>query len=143
MTMADVLYRGSCMCGSVRFEIEAPLGPFGFCHCNTCRKASGTAFTANSSVPRDKVRFLNGEGTIRRYESSPGTFRCFCSNCGSPVYKESPSKPGVIRIRLGLLDTPVGDKPRAHTFWSEKADWYELKGDMPAYDTWITEPKAK
>ncbi|MEW6089300.1 GFA family protein [Parvibaculum sp.] len=141
--MADVLYRGSCMCGSVRFEIEAPLGPFGFCHCNTCRKASGTAFTANSSVPRDKVRFLNGEGTIRRYESSPGTFRCFCSNCGSPVYKESPSKPGVIRIRLGLLDTPVGDKPRAHTFWSEKADWYELKGDMPAYDTWITEPKAK
>lgn len=141
--MADVLYRGSCMCGSIRFEIEAPLGPFGFCHCNTCRKASGTAFTANSSVPRDKVRFLNGEGTIRRYESSPGTFRCFCSNCGSPVYKESPSKPGVIRIRLGLLDTPVGDKPRAHTFWSEKADWYELKGDMPAYDTWITEPKAK
>ncbi|MFN3935679.1 MAG: GFA family protein [Parvibaculum sp.] len=141
--MADVLYRGSCMCGSVRFEIEAPLGPFGFCHCNTCRKASGTAFTANSSVPRDKVRFLNGEGTIRRYESSPGTFRCFCSNCGSPVYKESPSKPGVIRIRLGLLDTPVGDKPRAHTFWSEKADWYELKGDMPAYDTWITEPKVK
>ena len=141
--MADVLYRGSCMCGSIRFEIEAPLGPFGFCHCNTCRKASGTAFTANSSVPRDKVRFLNGEGTIRRYESSPGTFRCFCSNCGSPVYKESPSKPGVIRIRLGLLDTPVGDKPRAHPFWSEKADWYELKGDMPAYDTWITEPKAK
>jgi hypothetical protein len=131
------------MCGSIRFEIEAPLGPFGFCHCNTCRKASGTAFTANSSVPRDKVRFLNGEGTIRRYESSPGTFRCFCSNCGSPVYKESPSKPGVIRIRLGLLDTPVGDKPRSHTFWSEKADWYELKGDMPAYDTWITEPKAK
>lgn len=134
--MSEALHRGSCMCGTIRFEIEAPLGPFGFCHCNTCRKASGTAFTANVSVPRDKLRFLSGEETIRRYESSPGKFRCFCPNCGSPIYKEAAELPGMVRIRLGILDTPVGDKPRAHAFWSERADWYDIQGDMPVFDTW-------
>jgi hypothetical protein len=141
--MSEAIHRGSCLCGTIRFEIEAPLGPFGFCHCNTCRKASGTAFTANVSVPRDKLRFLSGEETIRRYESSPGKFRCFCPNCGSPIYKEMADQPGMIRIRLGILDTPVGDKPRAHAFWSERADWYDLKGDMPVFDGWAPVLKGK
>ena len=141
--MSEAVHRGSYMYGSIRFEIEAPLGPFGFYHYTTYHKTSNTAFTTNASVPRDRVRFLNGEETIRRYESSPGTFRCFCPNCGSPIFKESTGKPGVIRIRLGSLDTPVGDKPRAHAFWSERADWYDLKGDMPVFDTWPDLLKGK
>ena len=141
--MGEVTHRGSCTCGAVRFEIEGTLGPFGFCHCRTCRKASGTAFTANASVKRENVRFLNGEDTIRRYESSPGVFRCFCGTCGSPIYKESAEAPGTIRIRLGTLDTDVGAKPLAHAFWDEKADWYDLKGDMPVYETWAPELTSK
>ncbi len=62
--MSEVTHRGSCNCGAVRFEIEGKLGPFGFCHCRTCRKASGTAFTANASVKREQVRFLGGEDAI-------------------------------------------------------------------------------
>ena len=134
--MSEVTHRGSCNCGAVRFEIEGKLGPFGFCHCRTCRKASGTAFTANASVKREQVRFLGGEDAIRRYESSPGVFRCFCGTCGSPIYKDQPALPGTIRIRLGTLDTDVGAKPLAHAFWGEKADWYDLKGEMPVYETW-------
>jgi hypothetical protein len=134
--MTGTVHRGSCNCGAVRLEIEGPLGAFGFCHCNTCRKASGTAFTANASVKRAHVRFAGGEAAIARYESSPGTFRCFCSHCGSPVYKEKADKPGIIRIRLGILDTPVGAKPKAHAFWGERADWYDDPGIMPTYEEW-------
>jgi hypothetical protein len=141
--MSGVTHRGSCNCGAVRFEIEGELGPFGFCHCRTCRKASGTAFTANASVKREQVRFLGGEDAIRRYESSPGVFRCFCGTCGSPIYKEQPDLPGTIRIRLGTLDTDVGAKPLAHAFWGEKADWYDLKGEMPVYETWAAELSSK
>lgn len=134
--MSEVRHRGSCNCGKVRFEIEGELGKFGFCHCTTCRKASGTAFTANASVKRERVRFLTGEEAISRYESSPGVFRCFCSSCGSPIYKEKAEMPDKIRIRLGILDTLVGAKPLVHAFWGEKADWYDLKGDMPVYEDW-------
>ena len=142
MTSGDV-HRGSCLCGNIRFEIEGKLGPFGFCHCITCRKASGTAFTANSSVQRADVRFLSGEETIRRFSSSPGKYRCFCPNCGSPVYKEADDTPGVIRIRLGILDTDVGAKPLAHAFWGEKADWYDDPGGMPVHEAWAPVLKGK
>lgn len=32
---------GSCLCGSVRFEIKPPSTGFRYCHCNRCQKASG------------------------------------------------------------------------------------------------------
>ena len=51
--------------------------------------------------------------------------------------------PGVIRIRLGILDTDVGAKPQAHAFWGEKADWYDNPGDMPVYETWAPVLKGK
>ena len=37
---------GSCLCGGVRFEVDRVVGPFELCHCNRCRKVSGSAFTA-------------------------------------------------------------------------------------------------
>ena len=37
---------GRCLCGGVRFEIVQAVGPFELCHCNRCRKVSGSAFAA-------------------------------------------------------------------------------------------------
>ena len=34
---------GSCLCGGVRFEIEKAVGPVEICHCNRCRKTTGSA----------------------------------------------------------------------------------------------------
>ena len=39
---------GSCACGAVAFEADAPPAPIAFCNCRTCRKVSGTAFGADS-----------------------------------------------------------------------------------------------
>jgi hypothetical protein len=36
---------GSCLCGAVRYEATGPAGPMVHCHCRTCRKAHGTAFS--------------------------------------------------------------------------------------------------
>ena len=38
------MIRGSCLCGSVKFEIERAAGPFELCHCARCRKVSGSAY---------------------------------------------------------------------------------------------------
>jgi hypothetical protein len=47
--------RGSGLCGGVRFEIAKAVGPFELCHCNRCRKASGSAFTAFLGVEAARV----------------------------------------------------------------------------------------
>jgi hypothetical protein len=41
------MHRGSCLCGRGRYALSADLGELGYCHCTSCRKASGSAHAAN------------------------------------------------------------------------------------------------
>jgi hypothetical protein len=57
---------GSCLCGGVAYEVDAAIGPIAHCHCATCRKAHGSAFSSVSSVPRDKFRWTKGANLTDR-----------------------------------------------------------------------------
>jgi hypothetical protein len=130
------MYEGSCLCQSVRYRIDGELGDFGYCHCKSCRKASGSAHGANAPVDRARFQLLSGESALREYESSPGKRRVFCGTCGSPIYAYVTSTPDVLRVRLGSLDTPFAKQPRAHTFVSDKAPWEPIEGDLPQFPEW-------
>jgi hypothetical protein len=132
MTMFD----GSCLCGQVRYRLSAEPGAFGYCHCASCRKASGSAHAANAPVDRSSFHLLQGQSLVREFQSSPGKFRAFCSNCGSPLYAYLTAVPDVIRIRLGTLDTPFTKQPQAHTWVSEKAPWDPITANVPQFQTW-------
>ena len=124
---------GSCLCGAIRYAIEGRIGPVVNCHCSQCRKASGAAFASNASVRRDAFRFLAGRSSVREYESSPGKFRAFCGQCGSPVYSRRDSEPELRRIRLGTLDSDPERRPLAHVWTGSKAPWYEIRDGLPQY----------
>ncbi len=51
---------GSCLCGRVAYEANAEMGPIGHCHCESCRKAHGSAFSSIVSVPRSSFRWTRG-----------------------------------------------------------------------------------
>jgi hypothetical protein len=131
-------YAGSCLCKAVAYEISGELGDFGYCHCTSCRKASGTAYGANVPVERARIRFTNGTAALSEYESSPGKFRAFCSRCGSPIYAWLAAKPDVLRVRLGSLDTPFAKRAKAHTFVSDKAEWDVIDDDIPQFEKWAS-----
>jgi hypothetical protein len=123
---------GSCLCGSVVYEVDAPAGPIVHCHCQTCRKAHGSAFSSVTNVPRERFRFVKGEELLRAFESSPGKLRKFCTLCGSHIVAERVNQPTVL-LRLGCLDTPIDDKPRAHIWRSDAASWYDPKLELPEF----------
>jgi hypothetical protein len=133
-------YAGSCLCQGVRYEIDGDLGEFGYCHCTSCRKASGSAHGANAGVERARFRVLSGDALLCEYESSHGKYRVFCSRCGSPIYAYLSSSRDVIRIRLGSLDTPFTREPRAHTWVSDKAPWEPIEDGIPQFPEWA--PKS-
>jgi hypothetical protein len=130
------VYEGSCLCGSITYRVDGELSDFGYCHCRSCRKASGSAYGANAGVDRADVTLSDAGGYLREYESSPGTVRTFCSSCGSPIYAYLTTTPDVIRIRLGTLDTAFEKRARAHTFVSDKASWDVIEGELPRFDEW-------
>jgi hypothetical protein len=126
---------GSCLCGSIQFEIDGKLGPAGYCHCGQCRKANGSAFAANAPVRRKDFTLSRGAHLIREFESSPGKLRAFCSSCGSPIYGRLQAEPERLNIRLGTLDQDPGRRPLAHVWVSSRAPWYTITDDLPQFAT--------
>jgi hypothetical protein len=130
--------RGSCLCGSVRFEITGPLSHLLNCHCSKCRKQHGAAFRSRARVRLEDFRWLQGEELVSYYESSPG-FHCgFCSRCGSPIVNRPGSNYAMAAIRgtdlgvsLGILDGDPGVRPERHIFVGSKAPWFEITDDLP------------
>lgn len=113
--------------------MNGALDPGAFCHCESCRRSSGSAFQVNAATREDAVHFESGRDGIREYESSPGKFRAFCGACGSPIYARQTAVAGVLSLRMGLIDEDPGQRPRAHFNVGEKAPWYEITDDHPQY----------
>ncbi|MGO9838221.1 MAG: GFA family protein [Polyangiaceae bacterium] len=129
------MIKGSCLCGGVKYEAEGPVGAMARCHCVQCRKASGAEFATNGNVAAEHFRITAGEELLGRYESSPGKVRVFCGRCGSPLFKRDDGRPGILRLRLGCVDTDLEQTPLVHLFVREKPNWSEICDGLPQYDT--------
>ncbi|HMK86191.1 MAG TPA: GFA family protein [Steroidobacteraceae bacterium] len=127
------MYQGSCLCGTVRYEICGEIGPITLCHCSRCRKANGSAFLAAAQVKASEFKVVAGEAALGNFESSPGVYRVFCRNCGSPIISRRPGPPEVIRVRIGTLDSYLKTKPHAHIFFADRAEWFEFEDDVAKY----------
>ena len=75
---------GSCLCGAVAYEIDGDFESFYLCHCDHCRKDSGSAHSANLFSSTASLKWLRGENKVTRF-TLPSTrhSRSFCSICGS------------------------------------------------------------
>jgi hypothetical protein len=126
-------YTGSCLCGSVRFHVEGQLQPIQVCHCRQCRKAQGGPFATVIPVAASAFRFVAGEHLLKSYESSPGKQRCFCVNCGSPVFSRRQSQPDVLRVRAGSINEPLDVRPAWHAWVGSSCNWWPIEDGLPQY----------
>ena len=132
------MIKGSCLCGGVRFEIEQAAGPLELCHCNRCRKVSGSAFLAGLYVQSKDFRITAGVELINTYEApilrTPPPYRTyFCRRCGSPLPNPHPQS-DTVEVPAGLLDNDPGLKADKHIFVDVKAPWFEIGDNLPQYD---------
>jgi hypothetical protein len=133
--MATNTVSGSCLCGSVKFEVTLPFAAFRYCHCSRCRKASGSAHAANAFVTQSQFRWVAGESLVKRYDL-PEAKRFavwFCSDCGTRVPHAIKSTDNML-IPAGLLEGDPGMRPENSIFWKSKAPWYVAPPDMPCFD---------
>jgi len=128
------MYKGGCLCGTVRFEITAGIRNIVYCHCSQCRKVQGSAFATNGIVDSKHFNILSGESELTGFESSPGQIKYFCKHCGSPIISKNASTPDDVRIRLGVIESDINERPSAHIFSSSKANWEKIEGDLPQYE---------
>lgn len=126
------MIRGSCLCGKVKYEISGQPGAIVHCHCQTCRKAHGAAFSSVSAV-QDTDFHLLGDAMLKSFESSPGKHRFFCFECGTQIYAKRDNTQHII-LRLGSLDDDPQVAEEKHIWVSQQASWYAIQNNLPEHD---------
>ena len=122
---------GRCRCGKVKWKTSEPVLWSGHCHCDSCRRATSSAFTSFFGVPRKSVEWF---GDLTTQESSNGRVaRMFCSSCGSQMTCQSTLWPDETHLYAATMDQPELFEPRAHFHFNEKLPWVHLGDDLPKY----------
>jgi hypothetical protein len=127
--MADLPLTGGCLCGAVRFRVDAPLVVATYCHCTRCQRRTGTAASAQARIQPGSLTVTQGEELIRTYAPPDGFPKLFCGACGSALWSRSPVDPEIISVRLGAFDADPGIRPSLRQFVAYAASWEDIPDD--------------
>lgn len=128
-----MLLKGSCHCGSVKFELESPHPvPFNLCYCTICRKtAGGGGYAINLSAKAETLK-IQGEQHLGIYHAnidgkqSPAE-RCFCKRCASMLWVYDARWPELVHPFASAIDFDLpAPLERTHLMLDSKANWVEV-----------------
>ena len=120
---------GGCLCGAVRFTAEVAQKKAGICHCEMCRRWTGSALIG-ITVPKEKIDW-QGVEKIAEKQTSAWAKRAWCADCGSNLFFEVTLEgewSGGQEIPLGLFDDPNGFEITNEIYIDHKPDSYAYAG---------------
>ncbi|KAK8155897.1 hypothetical protein IWX90DRAFT_418326 [Phyllosticta citrichinensis] len=143
---------GGCLCGKIKYQIQSAAEPVYsvICHCDNCKRATGTHCLCNTIFQKDVCTFefhcklpaaldgpapdlpqhfslISGAPKIYRdgaTDSGTPLYRHFCSDCGSGLFITTPLVDGIVSILSGTLDkAAVNWKPNKEQYIEAKSHW--------------------
>jgi len=126
------MFKGSCCCGAVRFEIDEKPKMVGACHCSRCRKVGGTPFAL---VETRHFRLLAGRDEISVYQPEPGFkyARSFCGRCGTSL-GEMLADVEMFPIPVDCFDDDLGMEIRFHEHVASKPAWFVIPDGVKQFE---------
>jgi hypothetical protein len=128
---SEVERTGGCLCGAIRYRVSAEPRVH-YCHCDMCRRATGSAFAVLAWLPSASVTWLDKEPARRK--SSPIAERGFCRDCGSPLTLVYDAAQDEIALHVGTFDNPAELEPRYNYGSSQRLAWVCCGIDLPHHD---------
>lgn len=126
-------WSGGCLCGAVRYQVDAEPKWVSHCYCSICRKQTGALVGTYVTFPAGTVNWIGVAPT--RYRSSKDVERSFCSKCGGTI--------GFHRVHettlsAGSLDNPsalpFGGKRNDHVWCQDRVSWFNISDEWPRHD---------
>ena len=114
--------RAKCCCGACAVDVEGSATLNGVCHCDNCRRRTGTAFGWSIYVNDGQVRAKSGP--LLAYElpiEHPQT-RWFCSQCGTTLFWKTASRPAETGIAGGCFEK-LPPAPAVSVTDGRRTDW--------------------
>ena len=116
---------GQCLCKKVTIHATQFAPHVDACHCEMCRKWSGSALLAVDCG--SKVTF-EGQQHISCFNSSEWAERGFCKHCGTHLfYKLKQNQQYIVPVGLLTIDTKL--EFTTQIFIEEKPDYYDFANE--------------
>lgn len=118
------------MCGAVSFEISEVDPKFGVCHCEMCRRWTGSALLG-VTVPNEKI-IWQGVEHIAEYQSTSWAKRGWCTKCGTGLFfmvTLEGKYSGETEVPIGLFDDPNGFEMVSEIYIDHKPDSFAYAGE--------------
>ncbi|MEE9303835.1 MAG: GFA family protein [Thiotrichaceae bacterium] len=126
---------GQCLCGKVKYTIASKPLYMGQCHCDDCRRTTGTGHASLAFFEKEHVQI---EGKTHSYDSiaddKATITRHFCPNCGSGVYGTGSAFPHMIAITAGCLDDSSWFKAHGIVYSKKKPVWDMMDESIPTFE---------
>lgn len=130
--MGGTVYAGGCLCGAVRYEITGSVRNPCFCHCASCRRATGAPMVPWGTFARDAVRVTRGR--LSEYRSSAQVWRGFCARCGTSLTYRHEARAAEIDVTLVTLDDPTRLTPLMHVWVKDQLPWVPIGDSLPRHE---------
>ncbi len=126
---------GRCLCGKVRYECFSNPEGATYCHCDDCRRTTGSAFNVGVCVPISGFKIISGEvkGFTKTADSGNQLTREFCPDCGSPLFTRSPVHPDYVYIKAGSFDNPNIVHPKDQIWATKRVPWAEIDSSLQSF----------
>jgi hypothetical protein len=124
-------WTGGCLCGAIRYRARAAPLRTVLCHCETCRRVSGSAFLGFVHFPKAEFAWQTREPA--RYRSSAYAERGFCPVCGSTLSMHEEVLGDRVQVTLGSLDRPQDVRPDDHVWTRSQLPWLEVADELPRF----------
>jgi hypothetical protein len=127
--------KGGCGCGEVRYAVSGQPLLATICHCTTCQKRTGSAFSMNLLVMRRYFTLVQGRTITRELKTGSGSLNRhhFCEACLVRTHTEPAAHPHLTYVRPGTLDLTEDIVPTVQ-IWTQSAMHWSIFGGARCYD---------
>jgi len=132
---------GRCVCGNVRIFAKSLPSRITICHCDWCRRRTGTAFGTECVFAMDEIE-VQGD-SLRSYRhvsdiSGRWLEQDFCSDCGSNIGLRLEAVPDIRSIAIGCFDNVEWMESSGvsvkHVFTRSKLPLSEIPDNVETYE---------
>ena len=124
-----------CCCQACVIEVEGEPVLNAICHCDNCKRRTGSAFGWSAYFADAQVVARTGAMSVYESRGATPASRFFCSACGTTLCWASDAfMPGHLGVAGGCFtETPLGE-PIATASTAKRCPWVGLP------ETWLSAP---
>ena len=121
--------KASCCCGAASIEVIGEPTLNGVCHCENCRRRTGSAFGWSAYFLNSQV--IGKVGDFAEHRIRDEQVRSFCIACGTTLFWTSAFMPGQTGVAGGAFIEPPLPEPGLSATAHKRIGWVSLPDNWP------------